>query len=64
MEFNPSEMAFRPPVATPKKVVPKVKHPVHFHFRNEALSNYVKEVSERQVEGTLDLSLFEVGTES
>jgi hypothetical protein len=57
-------MAFRPPVPTPKKVVSKVKHPVHFNFKNEALSNYVKEVSERQVEGTIDFSLFEVSTES
>ena len=57
-------MAFRPPVSTPKKVVSKVKHPVHFNFRNEALSSYVKEVSERQVEGTVDFSLFEIGKES
>jgi len=57
-------MAFQPPVPTPKKVVSKVKRPVHFNFRNEALSSYVKEVSERQVEGTVDFSLFEIGTES
>ena len=64
IEFNPSQMAFQPPVPTPKKVVSKVKRPVHFNFRNEALSSYVKEVSERQVEGTVDFSLFEIGTES
>jgi len=57
-------MAFRPPVPTPKKVLSKVKRPVHFNFQNEALSSYVKEVSERQVEGTVDFSLFETGTES
>lgn len=64
IEFSPSQMAFRPPVPTPKKVVSKVKRPVHFNFQNEALSSYVKEVSERQVEGTVDFSLFEIGKES
>jgi hypothetical protein len=63
-EFNPSQVTFRPPVPIPKKVVSKVKHPVHFNFRNEDLSSYVQEVSERQVEGTVDFSLFEVSTES
>lgn len=63
-EFDPSEVAFRPPVPVPKKIVPKAKHPVHFNFRNEALSSYVKEVSERQVEETVDFSLFKVSTES
>ncbi|GFG40146.1 hypothetical protein Cfor_08231, partial [Coptotermes formosanus] len=60
-EFNPSQVAFRPPVPIPKKAVSKVKHPVHFNFRSEALSSYVKEVSERQVEGIVDFSLFEEG---
>jgi hypothetical protein len=63
-EFNPSQVAFRPPVPIPKKAVSKVKHPVHFNFRSEALSSYVKEVSERQVEGIVDFSLFEVSAES
>lgn len=63
-EFNPSQVTFRPPVPIPKKVVSKIKHPVHFNFRNEDLSSYVQEVSERQVEGTVDFSLFEVSTES
>jgi len=56
-------MAFRPPVPTPKKVMSKVKHPFHFNFQNEAFSSYLKEVSERQVEETVDFSLFEIGTE-
>jgi hypothetical protein len=63
-EFNPSEMVFQPPVPVPKKVEPKAKPPFNFHLRNEALSSYVKEVSERHAEETVDFSLFKFSTDS
>jgi hypothetical protein len=34
------------------------------HFRNEDLSDYVKEVSERHVEETVDFSLFNMSVKS
>jgi hypothetical protein len=64
IEFNPSEVAFRPPVPVPKKIEPKANPPLTMHFRNEDLSNYVKEVSERHVEETVDFSLFKLSVKS
>jgi hypothetical protein len=58
-------MIFRPPVPVPKKVEPKAKPPINLHLRNEALSNYMKEVSERHKEGTVeDFSLFKFSVKS
>lgn len=61
IEFNPSEMTFRPSVSVPKKTEPRASPSVTVNFRNEELSNYLKEVSERHVEGTVDFSLLIAG---
>jgi creatinine amidohydrolase/Fe(II)-dependent formamide hydrolase-like protein len=61
IEFNPSEVTFRPPVPVPKKTEPRANPSVTMHLRNEDLSNYVKEVSERHIEGTVDFSLLIAG---
>jgi hypothetical protein len=57
-------MAFRPPVPIPKKVEPKAKPPFNFHLRNETLSSYVKEVSEKHAAETVDFSLFKFNMKS
>lgn len=57
-------MAFQPPVPVPKKTEPRASPSVTMHFRNEDLSDYVKEVSERHVEETVDFSLFNMSVKS
>lgn len=63
-EYNPSEVAFQPPVPVPKKIEPRASPSVTIHFRNEDLFNYVKEVSERHIEETVDFSLFKMSVKS
>jgi hypothetical protein len=57
VEFNPSEVTFRPPVPVPKKIEPRANPSVTMRLRNEDLSNYVKEVSDRHIEERVDFSL-------
>jgi hypothetical protein len=64
IEYNPSEVAFQPPVPVPKKIEPRASPSVTIHFRNEDLFSYVKEVSEKHVEETVDFSLFKMSVKS